>query len=471
MDLSWLGQFDRVYCYARVSSTDQADKHRSIETQRARLGGIQPKPDRLYEDVQPGDEADRPDYKSLLDQVRNDSLKQLRVLVVITEQSRLSREGGDKVTDLIEYLEFLGVTLYALDGGKQTVAEPHDWLARNQEAMFNKYFLKQLRRNLRSSKAQKRVERRPLSPTPPKGYLWSKEKYLIDESLFATMRQLVLHYLPPPEGSGWSLRQCSEWAIANGVQLAVNSLRTWFLNPSIRGHLSYSIGGYNREEQKRGIHSKPKEIAYNTHDPIISEAEYEAIKRRLKDNRDYARNGTNTPRYPLSGLVYCGYCGEKMTYHATFDKRYGRRYGNYLCRNRDCDRQSLSERTIEAKVQAALASQAQALAVLQAQPADDIVNPALLEVRRQLVELRSLYDRSPLAGIREAIAELEAQAKRLEASPSGSVVKDLTEFVALFENPNNFNLLSMAEKRIVYHELVATVTVRRAQDIVVKLLF
>jgi len=469
MDLSWLGQFDRVYCYARVSSTDQADKTRSIETQRARLSGIKPKLDRLYEDVQPGDEADRPDYKLLMEQARTDATAGLKVLIVITELSRLSRDKN--VTDTIEYLEALQIVLFALDGGNITVIEPHNWLARSQEAMFNQYFLKQLRRNLRSSKAQKRVERRPLSPRPPKGYLWSKEKYLIDESMFATMRQLVLHYLPPPTGSGWSLRQCSEWAIANGVELKVGSLRAWFLNPSIRGHLSYSIGGYNREEQKRGIHNKPKEIAYNTHDPIISEAEYRAIKRRLQDNRDYARNGTNTPRYPLSGLIYCGYCDEKMTYHATIDKRYGRRYGNYLCRNRLCTRQNVSERVIETKVQEALASQAQTLAALQAEPVEETINPALLEIQRQLTELRALYDRSPLAGIRDAIAELEAQAQRLEAAPTVSTVVDLSDLIALFENPSNFNLLSLAEKRTVYHELVAKVTVKRSQDIVVKLLF
>lgn len=464
MDLAWLGQFDRVYAYARVSSKDQADKRQSIETQRARLTGISPRPDRLYEDVQPGDEADRPDYRSLMAQVQADATAGMKVLIVITELSRLSRDKN--VTDTIEYLEALQVVLFALDGGNITVVEPHNWLARSQEAMFNQYFLKQLRRNLRSVKQQKRVEGRPLNPMPPVGYLWSKERYLLDLEKLPILRQLVEHYLPPPIGSGWSLRKCSDWAVANGLKMkSPGSVREWLLNPVIRGHLAYSIGGHNREEQKRGIYKKPKQVIYNTHEPIITETEYKAIVSRMQENRTYARAGTSAPRYPLSGLVFCGYCGEKMTYHTTIDKRYGRRYGNYLCRNRDCNRQNVSERMIEAKVREALSAQAERLAELQAQPADDKINPELLEAQRQIADLQALYDRTPLAGIRDAIAEMEAKAKRIEASPVGVPIEDFTELIELFSNPSNWNLLSLAEKRIVYHELIERIEVKRSADV------
>ena len=477
MDLRHLGEFDRVYTYARVSSVEQADKRGSIDTQRNRLSGIRPAPDKHFEDVQSGDESNRPDYNALVQQSKEDALKGYRVLIVITEQSRLSRQGSDRVTELIEMFDDLGICLFALDGGKQTVKEPHEWLMRSQEAVFNRYFLLQLRRNLRNSKAQRRKESKPINPSPPFGYKWTKSKYEPDEHEWKIARKLIGAYLPPPEGQGLSLRAVADIARSHGIKFSHSGIRQWLKNPVLQGHLQYSVGGHSREEQKRGVRwtSKTKEFRYNTHEPLISDHEAQLIAHRLQENRQYARGGTNAPRMPLSGLVKCANCDRNMTLHTTINKRYNKRYLNYICRNKaECNkRPSVVASKLEAAVHEAIAIRSEELSKITVQSANEPgLSPEERELQRQIEDLKKLYDCNPLSGIRAAIEELELKLERIQQkAPEQTDQEQIEACLKAFKNSEFFNQLSEFQKRWLYHLAVKEIRVEKGGKIYVILAF
>ncbi len=434
--------------------------------------GIKPVANRIYEDVQGGDESDRPEYQGLIEQVRTDALTGLKVLIVITDQSRLSREGVDKVANLIELFDALGVVIFALDGGLLTVADPTQRLAVGSKALFHDYFLREHRQKLRSAKAQRRLEGKPINPNPPAGYKWSREKFLRDYDLWAIARSLVEKYLPPPMGEGVSLGKVAEQAIAVDFPVkTAHGIKRWLINPVLRGHLENFEEGWSRKAQKNKIKPKAKRILHNCHEALISESEYDAILLRLKENKTYARRGTDAPRYPLSGLVFCGGCDHKMSYHTQSDKRWGR-YGNYVCINASCDRfrASISERKIEAIVKQALASRAVELATMASLPVEETVNFAALELERQIKELQAMYQKSPLAGLREAIAELEDRLAKSQVQVESNG-QNFEGWLEMCEDPNSWDLLTIPEKRIAYHELVEAIVFTKGREILVSLRF
>lgn len=467
MNLEFLGEFDRVYCYARVSSKEQANNRLSIESQINRLTCVKPKPDRLYKDVLGGDQSDRPDYLELMEQVKTDVLEyKLRVLVVITEQSRLSREGVDKVTDLIEYFDTIGVCLYALDGGKQTVAEPHEWLMRSQEALFNKYYLLQLRRTLRSVKAQRRLEGKPIIGNPPFGYAWSREKYLPDDNEWSIARAAVFKYLPPPKGEGLSLEKCVAWALTQGWKISASGFRTWLLNPILRGHLQYSEDGLTRAEHKQGV-KKPKNMLYGRHEALITENEFLAILDRLKDNRLFARRGSTKPRHPMSGLVVCGSCSLNMKRKINGKSKVtGKEYAGYSCNNTHCsNRQHKAISKLESALQLEISKKARLLAEqMNESLSEQEVDPRILSLQSELRELENIYKVSPRSHIKNAILEIQNEVEQITKKPTSKLSNEsLAQACIVFENPENFNLLSDPEKRQVYHYLCKQILVKDKQ--------
>jgi DNA invertase Pin-like site-specific DNA recombinase len=464
MNLNHLGVFDRVYCYGRVSSSEQADDRRnSIEVQESRLKGINPKPDRLYRDVQAGDSPDRPEFNRMVDQIRADAGAGLTVLLVVTEQSRLSRDSG--VSRLIEEFDDIGVCVFALDGGRLTVKEPHEWLSVSTTGMFNQYFLRQHRRVLRGAKAQRRLEGRPVSVRPPYGYKYTRDKYIRDDETWAIARSCVLKYLPLPIGEGQSLRECQRFAKSIGWAVGHTGFRKWMTNPILRGHLAYNEGGLTRDEAAKGIiHGmKPLDWRLNTHEALITDAEFALIEKRFIENRQYARQGTNRPREPLSGLVICGLCGRKMHFNYIIDKRYGRKYPNYVCNVALCDRKvSVSKGIIEDSLLKVLSDRAEDLATGVVEGSvEAVVDPEVLELERQMRELKRMHDRTPMAGLKSAMSEIEtkinAKTQSLPAARSDELLRGLLQ---IFKSGDLINL-PQPELRAVYHDLVKSITCSR----------
>jgi len=93
-----------------------------------------------------------------------------------------------------------------------------------------------------------------------------------------------------------------------------STIRRILSNPTYAGHLtqnksqkiSYKINKKNRLPRENWI------TVYNTHEPIISQHDFDMVQKRLK-TRPYSmeRRGSS---HPLSGYVYCADCGSRMTF-------------------------------------------------------------------------------------------------------------------------------------------------------------
>lgn len=484
MDLRFLGQFDEVHTYTRVSSREQAFDRLSIEGQRNRLGAIQPPPTHRWEDVQSGKDSDRPDYQRMIAAVVATAKEARRVLVVVTDQTRLSREDTTTVLNLVELFDELGIVLYSLDGGLLTVRETAQWLSLGAGALFSSYFLRQHSDRLKKTYKQKRVEGRPTCPSPPYGYLWSREKYIPNPETRAIARNAILQYLPPPMGQGMSLKSCAKWAMERGWKITPHGFRVWLKNPVLRGMLVYTDGGNSRAKQKnererrkelraQGLPvetGKPPVVeVYNTHEPLMSHEEYQRILARLAENGQYARSGVNAPRYPLSGLCYCGECGRRASRKTTTQG--GKRYGYFKCQNVHCfKRFGLSELKIEAALFEALHEAAEAIAQNAATPAEEF-NPEIARIQAEIEELEKIYARSPMAGIRAALDELRGRLEVAQDRPTrnpdrAQIERSLQNFRNPAMWPKSKDVLSQPERRALYHLLCQRIDIRDGKAIV-----
>ncbi|NER82297.1 MAG: hypothetical protein F6K42_22585, partial [Leptolyngbya sp. SIO1D8] len=265
----------------------------------------------------------------------------------------------------------------ALDEGYYGFKEITDWLRLKQTAMFAQYYVRQVSATRRRRMAQKRDAGQPTMGTPPVGYLWNEDrtKLVLDPEMAPKVRKWFEMYL-----DGASQRDIEKVSGRSpfGVSYMLN-------NPVYRGHLRYTKGG-RTSKQSINRTKMPQELVYNTHEALITEAEYRAIQDKAKRNKAKWGNKFKTTDHPLMSLVYCS-CGRRLQLQSS-PKKGGGRYRYLYCRSEECDRRKFWRyEEIEAAAQEAIESGAEDLALLAAQPQKEAANPKLLSLQRELDDL------------------------------------------------------------------------------------
>ena len=104
-----------------------------------------------------------------------------------------------------------------------------------------------------------------------------------------------------------------------------------------------------RSAQRRVLPCDQWTVAENRHPAIVSPAEFQAVQRLL--GRDLRTAPGQEARYPLSGMVVCGGCGQTMLRKTV--PAGGKRYVYYVCAN-GCGKSRLEETKAWAAVSALL---------------------------------------------------------------------------------------------------------------------
>ncbi|MFN9906824.1 MAG: hypothetical protein ACK56F_12005, partial [bacterium] len=93
-------------------------------------------------------------------------------------------------------------------------------------------------------------------------------------------------------------------------------MRSWLLNPTIRGALAY--------DQIKN--HEFKQVLWDQHDALLSHEDFAAMQVVMECNRRlWGRHGHKSVR-ALTGLCVCGECGNKLVYIP------GRRWLSLRCR-------------------------------------------------------------------------------------------------------------------------------------------
>ena len=152
------------------------------------------------------------------------------------------------------------------------------------------------------------------------GYTKDEDGHLvIDEEQAVIVRMIYDYFL-----SGMSQRQIKERLEADGIKNGAGNSRWHITNiyqiltneKYIGDALLQKTWTYNTLEEKRRKNrtDAPKYYVAGSHEPIISKETFAAVQQELVRRADLTADGRKkrvySGRYPYSGLLFCGHCGD-----------------------------------------------------------------------------------------------------------------------------------------------------------------
>lgn len=366
--------------------------------------------DELFQEHISGRRGDRPEFRRMVDRALELSGQGVRVYVLVVNDSRFAR---DVITCLseIERLEAVGCTIRSIEGGAMSLKTPEDFLLTVVKAAASQHYSLNLSREIKKRNDKKRAEGLPLCNRLPWAYLRGPDRQLIpDPAAWAAARGLIDKLL-----AGEAIGACLDWLRdEHGVEKSRAWVRLWTQNPTIRGHIPYTVGG--RPKAEKGVF-KPTTILYNRHPALISEAEYQAIIRGFEDRRGRRGANQNAKIYPVPRIVWCT-CGRKA--NPTIDPSGVRRH---RCQWPHCPqrRRSTKDDAIEAAIQEAILEAAEAVAA--AVLTQDTTDPRIAGLEAEAAGLRPFAVRAGIAAEIEAIELEVAQLKAAQGNQAAGVAE------------------------------------------------
>ena len=297
--------------YIRVSTQEQSKEGYSLQAQKERLINYCKAKDYIIDDIYvdggySGSNLDRPAMNKLLVDIKEKKTD----LVLVYKLDRLSRSQKDTLF-LIEdkfiknEIDFVSIT------------ENFDTTTPFGRAMIGilSVFAQLERENIKERVESGRIERAKKglwcgAPTPPLGYDLKDNSLIVNDYEAMQVKEVFRLYL---EGLGKQriqnhmidkgyTNQYGDWSnISNAAVSRIVKNRTYI------GEVSF------KQQWYKGIHENIIDV------DTFNKANLINIKRKGKSRK---------VKHFLSGLLYCGSCGEKYITDAKNEKRY------YVCRNR-----------------------------------------------------------------------------------------------------------------------------------------
>ncbi|HBE17079.1 MAG TPA: hypothetical protein DDW51_05570 [Cyanobacteria bacterium UBA11367] len=428
----------RIVGYARISTKDQGAN--AMEQQVARLVGAGA--EEIIQEIESarGGKATRYKFNQMMEDVRQGKIKK----VIITRLDRISRSLPDLRKILCDFQKSQCL-LVALDDNidMETAAGKFQI---NMLGALAEMETDRLSERIQHGKYHFRQKKH--ASHPPFGYRVENYQFKIDKQLFlCTLDQvewsksqiacwLVDHYLTNKSLLG----TCKAFIDKFGYQQFWSTgFSRWIRNLTLQGHTAY-------------FPNSPKcEIHYNTHEPLISQAEAKEIENILKFNKQLGGWGSST-QYPLSGLIKCK-CGFNCNIS---NGGYGGNTKYYVCsraKYKQCAKKSVKYDDLEKAIVEKLCDRAVEVAALatsnQSEDSDEIKT-----LKNQISSLKSM-GKNPI--ILSAIKELENEL--INKSYLSKIVPANKDLVFAFSQPSCWLGASASDKKRVYRELVDSVVI------------
>lgn len=464
-----------IATYRRVSKKEQSDNAPAYKRQEWDLEQECKKyPDRerlIFEDIQSGRKDSREGFEALIKAIEADRVG----ILIVTQINRITRDSETNAR-LQKLLESKKVLVYEIFRGRfLDWSNPEDW----------EYFVK--------SGVAGEKESRTLSRRLKQTQQWyeSQGKFCYGRVGFPYRRSDEAFIEPDPDNWQKGI-ECikivieENGAIAKSLNRINNSLhlnRTrvwlsdWIRSPLLRGHTVKNTRDERGYKKNRSQH----EIVPCTHPSLFDDPQLVAIDalkqldRIIEDNGRYKGQTRKYQPRPLSGLVFCGRCGESCTIKLNGLKPDGSKYCYVMCSGRDGKARDCGgtygtligqRRTVntpypevEAKVVVALCNRAVDLVDLAIKQSERKVIPELpeaIELRAQIAKLTQAND----PDLAEAIAIKQQRLAGLSTTQDSQTNKlDRERFIKCFADPEVFIRMPDNEKRELFLEWVRKVTV------------
>lgn len=459
----------RIAFYGRVSRREQARDTSAAERQQWQLeqvgrsmGVEDPK---IYFDIQSGKRDDRPQFQRVLDLIRYKEIDRL----VIARADRITRKIETNAK-LVELFEETGCELWEIyRGGLIHFENPADWEYFTQAGVASEGETRRLSKRVRDGKAYARFRHKP-NARSPFGYTKNPEKtkYIFDDRLY--------------KETGLTAYQVARASIA--LFLEVRQLRTivpmledryqwkvtpsgfarWLRNEVLRGNIPFDRRG-------QGLFA-PVQVQTGTHDPMISPEEWEQIYSILERNKRLRGKNQKSRCYPLSGLLYCGHCGQRMTIARSTGR--GEKYHYAYCRNRkrlgkiDGWINGVRLPDVEEELIKALCQRSTELAEAierDSQP-EQMNDPEVLRLKQAIANVETMIRANGDGGgfLRQEVIRLENELYKKTNQPREENSELKEKLIKRGQDPNYWRSLPPDMREISYREVAHRIVCRSTGD-------
>jgi DNA invertase Pin-like site-specific DNA recombinase len=410
--------------YARVS-TDSGEQLSALQSQLRWL--TDQKCGRILQDVESGLNPQRPGYQELLQAVKAGRVSQ----VVATQASRLGR-------DPIEFVNFVqtcdehGCRISTRDDGVITCRSPEELVMTFLKAAMSKgesmRISARVHKGREAGKALLKPMKRPCWP-----YKLSEDRLRLE--LRSAQAETALRLLAALKAASWRMLPVLK-AFAEPVPFnSVRALRSWLLNPTIRGGIAYGQLANHRF----------KEVHWDACPALLSHEDFAEMEVVIARNRKlWGVHGGRTVR-ALTGLCICSECGCRLKYIS------GRTVPSLRCSGDLCSQhyKGVREEVVLRFATEALPAMAAAqLAALIEQPEA----PEVALLRQQIEKLQALADRD----LEPVIATKQQRLDQLLATP------DLDpDLLNKLSDPLTYQAATYEELTVILHRVVAAIQITK----------
>ena len=327
----------KCYIYTRVSTAVQVDGF-SLDAQRDRL--IKYAKDNGYtvvkkykDSAKSATTANRPAFQEMI----ADSSKKEFAYVIVHKLDRFSRDRYDSVTQKRK-LKQNGVTLLSVT--ENINDSPESIMMESVLEGMAEYYSKNLAREVMKGQKETAYQCKHCGGKPPLGYDVDKEtqKYIINEKEAAIIKMIFQMYL---EGNGF--QQILKYLNGNGYtsknqkQFTQSSLNCILKNEKYNGTFVFNKKKEKDAMGKRNPKAKPEEEVIRVENgmpAIIDKQTFEKVQQKMIENKKRAGSFKAKHMYILSGMIFCGECGQPMFGNFRKGGRHKLPYASYRCGNR-----------------------------------------------------------------------------------------------------------------------------------------
>lgn len=310
-----------------------------------------------------GTNFERPGFIKLIKDIEEGKVN----LVITKDLSRLGRDYIGTGYYLEKFFPEKNVRYIAINDNIDTFSNDSNNDMNPFRSVINDMYARDISRKVRSVVDQKRRDGKYIGSFAPYGYKKTEEdrnKLVIDQEAAEIVRRIFSMYL---NGCGFKKIADTlngEYILSPGIYKKAKhpsynnpkmklgfwtpeTVRSILINPTYSGDMaqnkytkiSYKVNKFRTNSKENWI------VVENTHDAIVSSVDFLAVQKLIlsKLNKD---NGTNRTEHLLTGLLFCGDCGERLTFTKT---QKGESY--CICsmykRFKKCTRHSYNEKKLE----------------------------------------------------------------------------------------------------------------------------
>jgi len=418
--------------YGRVS-TSSGEQLSALDVQLSWLEAQGP--DVILSDVESGRIVSRPNYLQLKAMVAAGKVGR----VLATALSRLGRDATESDA-FVKLCDDHGVAVITRDDGQLTMATPEDLLLTRLKGSLSQGESMRIQQRVLRGLEQGRALGKPMRK-PCWGYQLRADRLAFEPHPveFPKAQRFIRHL----RESGWRMARALQQHRDLAPFSTCRGVRSWMLNPTIRGGIGYHQIKSHRYET----------ITWGRHEALITHAEFADFERVVAANRLlWGHNADTIPRL-LTGLCECAECGSRLKYIS------GRTVASLKCSGTLCSQlyKGTREDVIKRFTIAAIASKA---AERLAATVTSDESPEARELRQSIAALRALGDPDLASVITAKEQRLELLVLRPDVDPG---------LVQRISDPEWLEHGSPEQQRRIFQALVERVIVTRQEPTAIRL--